>query len=594
MLAAATAPAGSATAAVAAVVLAATSGVTSGTSGTRPATAGGQVSLDQQAEQFLRGIREDHDKDEDDDFIKVQRRKPGHRPREVRELGTTLTDRARRGETPFKETRSLGDSNPGYFTSGYQAQEAQAARLRRNAIERMDRGARPRMQALLSQQQLAWFEGGRCLNCGGAHIVFACTKERVSKERARALLDAAQKLTGFKPKPRPEKKGPRPAPSRGGAASAAATAVASGTGPPAPTSAAAGSAGGGTKRARDTAPSGSTPAAKRSKPWAKVAKTSHLTLYVREKEGNALSESRYRSLREGFNKVVLKIFRDSNGSKLPPCVNDWSRSNDVVKITMATEGDRDWMKGCLSSYLVQDEQEWKTSKGRVYCGYVTDQHDPEVAALPHEDLADLIQIGRAKVSGLTAQIRLKAAPRSSRGRILQIVMDEEAEEQFQAVAGCELSVGAAGLIYFQEQGALRQEKRMRKRSAIIRKAQLRQAEELAEKAKDSLLIDLTSSQEEGQEKVHEEPAKDPLDPEEVAKSLQEQLQEDEEMGEEEDDDEDDVEGIAELIEKQQDEAEAMAVDKEAAHSNDDNKMETSAGGTVSQEPAGTLSGQTAQ
>ncbi len=428
--AAATAPAGSATAAVAAVVLAATAGaVGTGDGPSKPGNNDGvKELLDKQTDCFLKEARKEQEQEameeEDDDFITVQRRKPGHRPREVREIGTTLTDRNRRGETPFKDLGGSAGSTPGYFTAGYR--EAHEARMRRNAQERVDRfrAAYPKIQVILSDQQLEWFRKKNCLNCGAPHIVFSCTKERVSKERARALLNAAQRETGFVPKPRPDRQGPRlgaTAPNTGRTSAPVATATATAAAPSDLRSS--GEAMVGAKRTRDPAPSGTTPAAKRSKPWSKVAKTSHLTLYVREKEGNALTEARYRSLREGFNKVVLQIFRESKGTKLPPCVNDWSRTNDVVKITMASEGDRNWMKSCLSSYLVQDEQEWKLSRGRVYCGYVTDQHDPDVAALPYEDLADLIQIGRAKVAGLTAPLRLKAAPRSSRGRILQVVMD---------------------------------------------------------------------------------------------------------------------------------------------------------------------------
>ena len=130
LAAAATAPEGSATAAVAAVVLAATSGSQAGGG----ASAGdGEDALSKQTELFLKEARDNSNK-LDEDFITVQRRKPGHRPRdarEVREIGSTLTDRSRRGETPFKDAGAK--KNPGYFTSSYK--EAQDARLRRNARE---------------------------------------------------------------------------------------------------------------------------------------------------------------------------------------------------------------------------------------------------------------------------------------------------------------------------------------------------------------------------------------------------------------------------------------------------------------------------
>ncbi len=581
-VAAATAPQGSATAEVVAANLGATASHTQGMT---------QEELNKHTEQLLRKAREESEaekmEEDEGDFVQVLRRKPGHKPREVKELGTTLTDRSRRGETPFKDL-GPGSSGQGYFTSSYianeRAKEEHLARLRRNAKEREDRDkdkSRHR-RVVLTQEQLLWFEKKRCLNCGGRHIVFSCTRRRVSKEEARAMLDAAQQVTGFRPKPRPERQDRRtPAPAATTSAAAAAT------------TSAATSTGAGNKRARDPVPTGATPAAKRSKPWNKVVKTSHLTLYVREKDGNALTEARYRSLREGFNKVILKIFRESKGSKLPPCVNDWGRTNDVVKITMATEGDRDWMRNCLSSYLVQDEQEWKLSRGRVYCGFLTDQHDPEVATLPHEDLADLIQIGRAKVKGLTAQLRLKAAPRTSRGRILQLVMDEEAEEQFHSEAGCELSVGAAGLVFFQEQGALRQEKKERKRQALERWARLHPATtgELADAAQESAeridLIDLENEEKEEEEENSKPEGQDPLDPEEVAKSLDEQIQQmestEDDDGEEEE--EEDVEGIAELLEKQQDEAEAMVIDRENAAAASAEAMETGAVGAGGEEQA---------
>ncbi len=129
---------------------------------------------------------------------------------------------------------------------------------------------------------------------------------------------------------------------------------------------------------------------------------------------------------------------------------------------------------------------------------------------------------------------------------------------------------------------------------MIRRAQLKQAEELAEKAKGSLLIDLASQDEEEEGTGDsEEPERDLLDPAAVAKSLQEHLH-DEKMEEEEEDD-DDVEGIAELIERQQDEAEAMAVDKEAVEGNN-MEVEVSAVGAQApaQDPADALSGQAAK
>ncbi len=140
-----------------------------------------------------------------------------------------------------------------------------------------------------------------------------------------------------------------------------------------------------------------------------------------------------------------------------------------------------------------------------------------MASLPHEDLDDLVQIGRAKVKGLDAQLRLKAAPRSSRGRILQLVMDEDAEEQFHAMAGCELSIGAAGLIFFQEQSALRQEKRDRLRRNQARQGNLRPATDgslaaaAAAGGEEAAIVDLTLgegaevNQPEKEEETEEEP-----------------------------------------------------------------------------------------
>ncbi len=120
------------------------------------------------------------------------------------------------------------------------------------------------------------------------------------------------------------------------------------------------------QRARDPGPgssTGLTPEAKRTKPFNEAVKAS-LTLHVREKDGSALTEERYLSLKSSFAYYVEDMM--SKGKDPPICGGRWSHSRSVVRIPMAGEEDLLWMRCFLDkAYLVQSDEEFNRSKGKA-------------------------------------------------------------------------------------------------------------------------------------------------------------------------------------------------------------------------------------
>ena len=198
--------------------------------------------------------------------------------------------------------------------------------------------------------------------------------------------------------------------------------------------------------------SGLTPEAKKARQeelekrrFAEAAKRS-LTLYVREKDGTALTRSRYLALKSSFAHYVAKMIKDN---KVPPLCDPWQHSRSVVRIPMATESDVKWIRSFLDqSYLVQSDEDFNRSKGQVYVAFLRDSVEPEFTAMTPDKLSLFINFFRRQ-NNIRGLFDLKMAAKTSRGKAVHLVMDEEAERVFLA-AGCKIPFAGAGLITFEE------------------------------------------------------------------------------------------------------------------------------------------------
>ncbi len=352
-----------------------------------------------------------------------------------------------RGETPFKlPGQSLSGGNKGYYTSSYRRDQA-----------RMDaRGSnQSSAAAALTDRQWFWFKKRLCLCCGMDHQVKDCP-DVARREEGFALLRAAFSCP---PDMRPGGKGPgsgtgqsrgqpkwadrRMAATPGTAAAARAPPSASSNRPP---TAATGTT---SKRSREQAEQGSsglTPEAKKSRPFSDAAKAS-LTLYVRERDGTALTEERYLSLKTSFAYYVEDMM--SKNKDPPICSGRWTFNRSVVKVPMAGELDLLWMRCFLDkAYLVQNEEDFNKSKGKIYVAYLRDRLEPELTGMRSDKLASFVKYfkGQAKIGGL---FDLKMAAKTPKGKAVHLVMDEEAEKIF-IREGCKIPFASAGWVTFED------------------------------------------------------------------------------------------------------------------------------------------------
>ncbi len=354
--------------------------------------------------------------------------------RKNRRVGEDLDrgqDRSRREQTPFRLPGQPLREERGYYTSAARRNQAAADQHRSN---------RPSVVAALTERQWFWFKRRLCLNCGMDHQVKDCP-DLTSKEEGYALLNAA---FGCPEDMRPQ----------GRQGSGAAGRGRGGRGPP---SASQGSAAQGPrarpaqipapKRTRDSdANSGLTPEAKKAKQFSEAVRAD-LTLYVREKDGSALTEERYLSLKSSFAYYVEDMM--SKNKDPPLCAGRWTHSRAVVKIPMEGETDLLWMRCFLDkAYLVQNEEEFQRSKGRIYVAYLRDRLEPELTGMRPEKLANFIRFYklRTKMEGL---FDLKMAVKTPRGKAIHLVMDEKMEEIF-LKGGCKIPLAGAGWVSFED------------------------------------------------------------------------------------------------------------------------------------------------
>ena len=362
--------------------------------------------------------------------------------RRIGEVTSPEQERTRREQTPFQLPGQPQRQDRGYYTSAYKRNQAAADQYRSNQSS---------VVAALTERQWYWFQKKRCLNCGRKHQVKDCP-HLTCKEEGYALLRAALDCP-------PDM---RPRATRGSApGSGAAPPMSLGTGgarrgagpatgtPKPPPPAGPPAAGQAQKRTRDSGPgasTGLTPEAKRAKQFSDAHKAS-LTLHVREKDGTALTEDRYLSLKSSFAYYVEDML--SKDKDPPLCSGRWTFSRSVVKIPMGSDTDMLWMRCFLDkAYLVQSDEEYSRSKGNVYVAYLRDRLEPELTGMRPDKLSSFVKFfkRRMKIDGL---FDLKMAVKTPKGKAIHLVMDDKAEEIF-IRESCLIPMAGAGWVQFED------------------------------------------------------------------------------------------------------------------------------------------------
>ncbi len=444
--------------------------------------------------------------------------------RKNRRIGERSDDHQReaREPTPFRIPGIQSSTSRGYYTSAYE----------RNRV-RMDQGrsSKPSVVAALTPRQWEWYKQRLCLACGQDHQVKDC--RMVTRQQGFALVRATRDCPqDMRPLPLPNRdqaRGRRDRRDQGDRASTAAEAPAA-----VPTAAAAAATPArtaATKRPRETGggagpSSGLTPEAKKAKQFSEAAKEG-LTLYVREKDGSALTEERYNSLKTSFAYYVEDMM--ANNKDPPICGGRWTHSRSVVKIPMMGEIDLLFMRCFLDkSYLVQSGEEYNKSKGQVFVAFLRDRLEPELTGMRPEKLASFIKYYKrsAKIDGL---FELKMAFKTPRGKAVHLVMDDKAAEAFIA-AGQQIPFAGAGYIHFEERSIyiarIRDQERARQQP---KKSVLEQG--LREQQMDMSKMSVDESSDKGeagkQEEENLEPEKEKVSEETVrrAKELREKVKE---------------------------------------------------------------------
>ena len=355
----------------------------------------------------------------------------------------TPPPRQARGETPFRLSGQAPSSSKGYYTSAYRRDQAALDHRGTN---------RSSAAAALTDQQWHWFKKRLCLSCGAEHQVKDCP-DLARRDEGFALLRAA---FACPPDMRPGGAGQGRGrdPPRGGRRTSTVTpgtgaAAAAAAPPSSSTSQPATAAAGASKRPRNQEEQGSsgfTPEAKKAKPFTDAVKAS-LTLYVREKDGTALTEERFLSLKTSFAYYVEDMM--SKNKDPPICSGRWLHNRSVVKIPMAGEMDLLWMRCFLDkAYLVQNEAEFNRSKGKIYVAYLRDRLEPELTGMRSDKLASFVKYFKrqAKINGL---FDLRMAAKTPKGKAIHLIMDEEAEGIF-IREGCKIPFASAGWIAFED------------------------------------------------------------------------------------------------------------------------------------------------
>ena len=200
------------------------------------------------------------------------------------------------------------------------------------------------------------------------------------------------------------------------------------------------------KRTREQDSTGLTPEAKKAKKFSEAAKA-HLTLYVREKDGAPLSLDRYMALKASFAYYVEDMM--TKNLDPPICAGRWQESRSVVKIPMATEQDLLFMRCFLDkAYLVQSEEEFNKSKGKVYVAFLKDRLEPELTGMRPDKLHTFVSYYKRQ-TGIEGLFEIKMAAKTPKGKAIHLIMDEKAEEIF-VKEGCKIPFAGAGWIMFED------------------------------------------------------------------------------------------------------------------------------------------------
>ncbi len=387
-------------------------------------------------------------------------------PRQVRE------------KTPFRLPGQQLPEGRGYYTSTARRLQAQADQARSNKSSAV---------AALSDRQWFWFKQKLCLHCGMGHQVKNCPD--LTKDESYALLRAALDCPVDMRPYAQGRRGPRPQ-GQGGAGAGPSTSSSERAPPPPPPKQPEA-----TKRSRDNteaSSSGLTPEAKRAKQFSEALK-SGFTLHVREKDGSALSEGRYNSLKTSFAYFVEDMMTKN---KDPPiCAGRWAFSRSVVRIPMAGETDTLWMRCFLEkTYLVQTEQEFNRSKGKVYVAYLRDRTEAELTGMRPDKLATFIGFYRKRM-GIEGLFDLKMAAKTPKGKAVHLVMDEKAEETF-VKAGCKIPFAGAGWIIFEDRATYvarikaQERNRYKPKSSTLEKGLLEQKMDVSNMSVDDEVVEV--------------------------------------------------------------------------------------------------------
>ncbi len=363
--------------------------------------------------------------------------------RKNRRVGQDLEQERRverqvREKTPFRLPGQPLMEHRGYYTSAAKRNQALADQGRSNQ-------ASP--AAALSDQQWFWFKKRLCLSCGMDHQVKDCP-DLARRDEGHALLKAALSCpVDMRPQGRRAPPGAKRRTGPSGAARVPSSTVTSATATK--TSSHQAEA---TKRSRDTGAgsgSGLTPEAKRAKQFSEAAKAG-LTLFVREKDGSALTEERYLSLKSSFAYFVEDMM--SRNKDPPICSGRWTHSRAVVRIPMEGETDLLWMRCFLDkSYLVQTEEEFNRSKGNIYVAYLRDRLEPEMTGMRADKLASFVRFYKRQMK-IDSLFDLKMAAKTPKGKAIHLVMDDKAEEIFVS-DGCRIPLAGAGWVTFEDRNS---------------------------------------------------------------------------------------------------------------------------------------------
>ncbi len=430
-----------------------------------------------------------------------------------RKIGADLGEQDRRqsrGSTPFQLPGQPHHDRRGYYTSAY---------LRNTANADQYRSSKHRAAAALTREQWEWFHQGACLGCGKNHQVKDC--RAITREEGRAMLRAAlscpedmrpgaRAAAGTRPKM--TRRNPTAAQGRS-AGTPAAQGRGAGTpaGPPTPATA--------TKRSREgESSSGLTPEAKKARQFSDAVKSS-LILFVREKDGSALSRDRYLALKSSFAYFVEDMMAKNRDP--PICAGRWVESRSVVKIPMASEEDVLWMRSFLEkSYLVQSEEDFNKSKGKIYVTYLKDKLEPEFTNMRMDKLANFVRFYKraTKIDGL---FEIKMAAKTPKGKAVHLIMDEQAEKVF-VQQGCKIPFAGAGWISFEDRATYVARIKAQERERLKPKpSALQQGLEIQKIGVD--LIQLDDEEEEGQKQKEPAEGEGGEKSKETAKSFGRQL-----------------------------------------------------------------------